>query len=101
MPRLLLCGSRGLLRRRRIGDPLEAKLAQRVVGGHYRLPWRARIGTQQHGALAVVAGNLDDRALERFDVGTQRFAIVDEVTAIGVDQYAERRALRVIALAIG
>src|SRR3546814_3177620 len=61
----LLLGGRG------VGDAAEAELAERVVGGDHRLPGRARVGADQHRALAVVAGDFHDRLLERLDVRSE------------------------------
>src|SRR3546814_15207828 len=91
----LLLGGRG------VGDAAEAELAERVVGGDHRLPGRARVGADQHRALAVVAGDFHDRLLERLDVGAQRFAVIDAIAALRVDPLASLPGLRIAPLATG
>src|SRR6476619_7705349 len=73
-PRLTPPRSMPCLRRCANGDVAEAELAERIECGHHRLVRRARIGAQQHAAIAVIASHLRDRALERIDVGAQHFA---------------------------
>src|SRR3546814_1219650 len=48
-----------------------------------------------------VAGDGHDRLLERLDVSAQRFAVIDEIAALRVDQQAQLPGLRIAALAAG